>query len=58
MRSALAKIDTIEVVDTDTSARICKFNVDLDKVPDLASKLEEIGSSNQHVAGWSVATEG
>ena len=58
MRSALANIDTIENVDTDSASRLCKFSVDLDQVPDLASKLEEIGTSNEHVAGWSVATEG
>ena len=57
MRSALAEIDSVKDIDANTSTRICSFTVDLDKVPDLASKLEEIGKTNTHVAGWSVASD-
>ena len=53
VRNALTDVESIEDIETDPKTRVCQFNVDLDKI-DIASKLEEIGATNEHVAGWSV----
>jgi len=54
VRNALADVESVENIETDTSTQICKFSVDLDKV-DIASKLEELGKTNEHIEGWSVS---
>ncbi len=54
MRSALTKIDGVSDIETDIPSRICTFklaNNDLD----IEAKLDELGESNTHIAGWSMA---
>jgi hypothetical protein len=53
VRSDLQKIVGISRIETDISARICKFhlsNADFD----LAAKLSELAKTNSHLAGWSM----
>jgi hypothetical protein len=55
VRSALSKVAGIYELKTDLGARTCEFKAAKDL--DVKAKLDELASSNEHLAKWS-AVEG
>jgi hypothetical protein len=53
VRSALSQVPGVAAIETDVANRICRFRLNNDDL-DIRAKLEELATTNQHIAGWSV----